>query len=191
VKPHRLRSARSGAADAAATWSVGFPPVADVRARVLVLGSLPGRRSLEAEQYYAQPQNAFWRIMGQLCGAGPDVPYAERLERLRASGLALWDVLAAGDRQGSLDSAIVPASIVVNEFQAFFATHSRIGLVCFNGGKAEEVFRRRVAPLLGARGTELAFERLPSTSPAFASLGFEQKLARWAAVLAPHLDSAL
>jgi TDG/mug DNA glycosylase family protein len=189
VKPVRGRR-RAGAArvrDAAQTWSVGFPPVADPAARVLILGSLPGRRSLEAAEYYAQPQNAFWPIMGRLCGATRSLPYEERLARLRASGIALWDVLAAGDRLGSLDSAIVPTTLIVNAFDAFFACHPRIELVCFNGRKAEEVFRRKVVPALPASGSALAFELLPSTSPAFASLTFEQKLARWSAALEPHL----
>ena len=90
--------------------SVGFPPIADADARVLVLGSLPGRMSLEKQQYYAQPYNAFWKIMGQLFGAAPELPYERRLEELRKHGVAVWDVLAAGERSGSLDSAIVAAS---------------------------------------------------------------------------------
>jgi TDG/mug DNA glycosylase family protein len=193
VKP--VRGRRSGGSApvhdvAPPTWSVGFPPVADGAARVLVLGSLPGRRSLEAAEYYAQPQNAFWPIMGRLCGATRSLPYDERLARLRASGIALWDVLAAGDRLGSLDSAIVSATLVVNEFEAFFTRHPRIELVCFNGRKAEDVFRRRVVPALPALASGLAFELLPSTSPAFASLTFEQKLARWSAVLEPRLRAA-
>lgn len=170
------------------SWAVGFPPVADAAARVLILGSLPGRRSLEAAEYYAQPQNAFWPIMGRLCGATRSLPYDERLARLRASGIALWDVLAAGDRIGSLDSAIVSTTLVVNAFEAFFAGHPSIELVCFNGRKAEEVFRRRVAPALPPRA--LVFELLPSTSPAFASLTFEEKLARWSAALEPYLRAA-
>ena len=105
--------------------SVGFPPIADAAARVLVLGSLPGRKSLEMREYYAQPYNAFWRIMGELFGAGPALSYRARLVRLRAHGVAVWDVLAAGEREGSLDSAIVPASIVVNDFNAFFERHRR------------------------------------------------------------------
>ena len=120
----------------ACALSVGFPPIADARARVLVLGSLPGVKSLEMREYYAQPYNAFWRIMGELFGAGPELAYAARLARLRAHGIAVWDVLAAGEREGSLDSAIVPASIVVNDFNAFFERHRRIGLICFNGNTA-------------------------------------------------------
>jgi hypoxanthine-DNA glycosylase len=163
--------------------SVGFPPIADERARILVLGTLPGVKSLEMREYYAQPYNAFWRIMGELFGAAPKLPYSARLERLRAHGLAVWDVLAAGEREGSLDSAIVGKSIVVNDFNAFFARHARIQMICFNGNTAAGLFRRRVLPGLKPKWTAIERHALPSTSPAHASLNFEQKLERWATVL--------
>jgi double-stranded uracil-DNA glycosylase len=166
--------------------AVGFPPLAAPDARVLVLGSLPGRRSLEMRQYYAQPQNAFWKIMGRLFGAAPELPYERRVERLRAQRIAVWDVLAAGERKGSLDSAIVPSSIVVNDFAAFFEVHRDIRLVCFNGGKAAELYRRRVLPDLPAAAAALETRRLPSTSPAHAARPFAAKLALWhAALVAP------
>lgn len=164
--------------------SLGFPPIADARARVLLLGTLPGRKSLEMQQYYAQPHNAFWRIMGRLFGAEQSLPYAARLKRLRAARIAVWDVLAAGEREGSLDSSIVPSSIVVNDFAAFFSGHPRIELVCFNGNTAAALFRRKVLPTLAPESAELPSRVLPSTSPAYASLRFEQKLERWSAVLA-------
>jgi len=163
--------------------SVGFAPIARGRPRVLVLGSLPGRKSLEMGQYYAQSQNGFWRIMGELFGAGPSLPYPERLERLIANRVAVWDVLAAGERDGSLDSAIVTASIVVNDFGGFFARHADIGLICFNGMKAADLYRRRVLPALTPRIASLPSRVLPSTSPANASVPFAAKLARWSAVL--------
>ena len=163
--------------------SIGFPPIAGGRPRVLVLGSLPGRKSLEMRQYYAQPQNGFWKIMDALFGAGPSLPYPERLERLIAHRIAVWDVLAAGERDGSLDSAIVPSSIVVNDFGSFFARHADVGLVCFNGTKAADLYRRRVAPALGPRFASLPSRLLPSTSPANASVPFAAKLASWSAAL--------
>jgi hypoxanthine-DNA glycosylase len=163
--------------------SVGFPPIAGGRPRVLVLGSLPGRKSLEMGQYYAQPQNGFWRIMGAIFGAGPSLPYPQRLERLIAKRVAVWDVLAAGERDGSLDSAIVQASIVVNDFSAFFARHADIGFVCFNGAKAADLYRRRVLPVLAPRFASLPSRVLPSTSPANASVPFASKLASWSAAL--------
>jgi TDG/mug DNA glycosylase family protein len=163
--------------------SVGFPPICDPAARILVLGSLPGRKSLEMGQYYAQPQNAFWRIMDSLFGAGPALAYADRTERLVASRIAVWDVLAAGERSGSLDSAIVASSIVVNDFGAFFERHGDVGLICFNGAKAAELYRRKVQPHLAPRVAALEQRLLPSTSPANASLSFATKLARWSAAL--------
>jgi len=159
--------------------SVGFPPIEDAAARVLVLGSLPGRKSLEMREYYAQPYNAFWRIMGELVGAGPALEYPARLVRLRAHGVAVWDVLAAGEREGSLDSSIVPASIVVYDFHSFFEHHPQLRLICFNGNTAAGLFKRKVLPGLKPEWGGIERRTLPSTSPAYASLRFEQKLERW------------
>jgi hypoxanthine-DNA glycosylase len=169
--------------------SVGFPPLADANARVLVLGSLPGVKSLEMRQYYAQPHNAFWRIMGQILGAGPELPYAERVAVLRARGVAVWDVLAAGEREGSLDAAIVQATIVVNDFEDFFARHSLVRAICFNGNTAADLYRRKVSRKLAPAAAALATQVLPSTSPAYASLRFEQKLERWQAALLPLIGA--
>lgn len=170
--------------------SVGFPPIADSRAHVLVLGSLPGRKSLEMRQYYAQPYNAFWRIMGALFGAEPGLPYGARLERLRAHGVAVWDVLAAGEREGSLDSAIERSTIVVNDFGEFFAHHRNIRLVCFNGNTAAGLYRRKVRPVLAPEWAAIEAKVLPSTSPAYAGLPFEQKLERWSAALRGSVSAA-
>lgn len=134
-------------------------------------------------QYYAQPQNVFWRIMDSVFGAAPALAYADRIERLVASRIAVWDVLAAGERSGSLDSAIVASSIVVNDFGAFFERHGDLGLICFNGAKAAELYRRKVLPTLAPRFAALEQRLLPSTSPANASLSFDTKLVRWSAAL--------
>lgn len=163
--------------------SHGFPPVADPSARLLILGSLPGKASLVAQEYYANRQNAFWRIMGDLIGAGPALPYAQRLERLRAAGVALWDVIAAGERPGSLDADIVKNSVCVNDFSAFFAVHRGIRRVFFNGGAAEAAFCRHVLP--GLPEAELRLIRLPSTSPAHAARCYADKLSAWSAIVAP------
>ncbi|WP_068635764.1 DNA-deoxyinosine glycosylase [Thauera butanivorans] len=160
-----------------------FAPAVRADARVLVLGSMPGRASLDAAQYYAHPRNAFWPIMGALFGAGPELPYAERLARLNMAGVALWDVIAACERSGSLDSAITPGSIEPNDFAGLFRSCPRIRHVFFNGTTAETAFRRHVRSRV-ALPPDLAFTRLPSTSPAHAARGFDAKLAAWQAVRA-------
>lgn len=154
-----------------------FDPVAVGDARVLVLGSMPGTRSLQAQQYYAHPQNGFWPFMGALVGANPALPYPERCGRLTRSGIALWDVLASCERPGSLDSAIRDDTARANDFVAFFAAHPGIGAVLFNGAKAESSYRRFVMPTTAR--TNMEYRRLPSTSPANASQRREDKLAAW------------
>lgn len=162
--------------------SHGFPPVAAPDARVLILGSMPGQASLQAGRYYAHERNAFWRIMGDLLGAGPDLPYSQRLEKLTAAGIALWDVIAACERAGSLDADIVGHSVAANDFGAFFAVHRNIAHVFFNGAAAETGFRRHVLP--GLPDLPLRLCRLPSTSPAHAARSYADKLAAWSAILA-------
>lgn len=161
----------------------GFPPIADTHARILILGSLPGQVSLRQQQYYALPRNAFWTIMGHIFEAGPELSYEERSQRLVQNGIALWDVCAAAQRPGSLDSAIVQSSVVPNDFAAFMTTHPTLQLICFNGGKAADLYRRLVLPGLPAALRAIRYETLPSTSPAHAAMPFEEKLACWAAVL--------
>jgi double-stranded uracil-DNA glycosylase len=157
----------------------GFPPLATPGARLLVLGSLPGRRSLEAGEYYAQPQNSFWRIMGELFDAPPTLPYAERVARLTASGVAVWDVLAQAERAGSLDAAIVRSSAITNPLGEFLAAQPHIGMIAFNGATAAALYARQVLPGLAEAIAAIPRVTLPSTSPAHAALGFAEKLARW------------
>ncbi|HKA15079.1 MAG TPA: DNA-deoxyinosine glycosylase [Myxococcota bacterium] len=160
-----------------------FPPISDPASRVLILGSMPGQASLRAKQYYAHPQNAFWRIISALLGLEAGTPYEMRVEAVRARGIALWDVMKSCTRESSLDSDVVESSIVPNAFPSFLRSHPRIRTVCFNGAKAEQSFQRYALPRLRGAG-DLAFYRLPSTSPAHASMPFAQKLAAWRAVLA-------
>jgi len=161
----------------------GFPPIARPDARVLVLGTMPSAASLAAGEYYAHPRNAFWGVMGALFGFDARAPYAERCAALRAAGVALWDVLGACRREGSLDTAIEPETVVVNDFAGFFGAHPEVARVVFNGGKAAELFRRHVpAAAVPARVAER--RQLPSTSPTNARLRFADKLEAWRVVAA-------
>jgi TDG/mug DNA glycosylase family protein len=159
-----------------------FPPIAAADARVLVLGTMPSVASLAKRQYYGHPQNAFWRIMGRLFGAGLEVPYEERKAILCEAGVAVWDVLAECDRPGSLDTSIRRESEVVNDFATFFRDQSHIRTVFFNGQKSESLFRRHAMADLAAIARPIEFIRLPSTSPAHAGRSLEDKLAEWQAV---------
>ena len=155
-----------------------FPPVSTPDARILILGSMPGKASLAAGQYYAHPHNLFWPIMGELFGAAPALPYAARLQMLQNAGVALWDVLKECFRESALDADIVEASIVPNDFAAFFMRHPQVAHVFFNGTKAADAFRRHVLPaLVLPRMPQL--HRLPSTSPANASIPRIERIARW------------
>lgn len=161
----------------------GFAPLAGAGAQVLILGSMPGAESLRAGQYYAHPRNAFWRIMGDLVGASPELPYATRTRRLKSAGIALWDVLAACARKGSLDADIDPDSVITNDLPTFFIRHPRITHVFFNGATAERCFRIHVQPALESGALQL--QRLPSTSPAHAALDYRRKLAAWRSIVRP------
>jgi len=145
----------------------------------LILGSLPGRRSLAMQQYYAHPHNAFWKIIAAIFDSDVAFPYRRRVGILTTHHIALWDVLAAARRAGSLDSSIEHASARVNDFRKFFRTHPRIRRVFFNGRKAEEMYRRFVLPKLGSEFAGIRYECLPSTSPAHAGMPFAKKLERW------------
>lgn len=161
----------------------GFPPVAGADSRLLILGSMPGVMSLERQQYYAQPRNAFWPIMGELLGTASGREYAERLQDLLAAGIALWDVLRSCERSGSLDANIDMKTAATNDFAGFFPAHPLIDRVFFNGATAARIFERRVMPGLETTGIgPLKLIRLPSTSPAHAAMPYAEKLRRWSTV---------
>jgi len=166
----------------------GFPYAADPDARVLILGSMPSQKSLTASQYYAHPQNGFWPIMGELFGFDPKLPYEERLARLRAAGIALWDVAHQCVRPGSMDHAIETDSVVANDFVALFHSHPNIRAIFFNGRKAEELYRRLVLPGLSTELQQIERRLLPSTSPANAGMSRSEKCNRWREIL-PALEN--
>ena len=161
----------------------GFAPIISKNARLLILGSMPGEKSLNEQQYYAHPQNAFWFILSQLLQFDPGLSYARRTRQLTQHRIALWDVIEQCRRQGSLDSAIQNDSIRANDFNTLFCRHKDIRFVCFNGQKAAQEFRRQILPTLDPALPELEYHTLPSTSPANARLDRHAKLAHWSKIL--------
>lgn len=152
--------------------SRGFAPIARGDARILILGSLPGERSIREGEYYAHPQNAFWRIMRELVGA--EGSYEDRCAALIRAGIAVWDVLHQSVRPGSMDADIRLETAEPNDFVGFFRSHGDIEAIGFNGKKAEQMFARFVK-----LESQPRFVSLPSTSPAYASMPFSEKLAAW------------
>lgn len=149
-----------------------FPPVTRPDTRLLLLGSLPGAMSLEAQRYYANPRNQFWRLTGAVIGRDLDaLPYEERLEALLDAGVGLWDTVAAATRKGSLDQDIRLHE--ASDLAGLAATLPDLRALGFNGGKSAASGQRQ----LGSRA-DLALVSLPSSSPAF-TLPFEAKLERW------------
>ena len=158
-----------------------FPPIEAPDARILILGSMPGKESLQAAQYYAHSRNIFWNIMEDLIGAKRDLPYESRIEIVKSAGIALWDVLASCQRHGSMDADIDATSISSNDLESFLLTHPHISYIFFNGAIAEKYFRLHMLSWRALR--PLHYQRLPSTSPAYASMPYQQKLSEWEAIL--------
>ena len=160
--------------------SFGFPPITSPLARVLILGSLPGRLSLDRGEYYANARNAFWTIVAaRIADLPPD--YANRVALLARHRIALWDVLAAATRPGSLDTAIADDAIP-NNFRAFLHAHPHIQLICFNGSTAAKLYEKRAMPSLTDVQRTIAKRTLPSTSGAHARLTTAQKEAMWSVI---------
>lgn len=149
----------------------GLPPVVSRHTRLVVLGSFPGGQSLALRQYYAHPQNQFWRILSALWQHDlVALPWRARYAVVRRRGLGIWDVYASCERQGSLDANIRAAE--VNDFAALRQRCPRLVAVAHNGGESWRHARHTAA-------LDVAVHRLPSTSPANASWSFERKLEAW------------
>jgi hypoxanthine-DNA glycosylase len=158
--------------------SYSFPPIINSRCKVLILGSMPGVESLRQQQYYAHPRNAFWPIMAELCQFDLQLSYQQRCEQLLSNGIAVWDVLKACHRPGSLDQHIDNSTIEANDFKTLLESHPDIQHLFFNGAKAEQVFNKHVKMQL-TNIESLKLNKLPSTSPAHAAMNLPTKTKVW------------
>ena len=163
------------------TSIASFAPIEGEAARILILGSMPGVASLAAGQYYAHPRNSFWSIVGAIFCFPANTSYEERVETLKRSGIALWDVLESCIRPGSMDADIDMDSAKPNDIGALLRRQPMITTICFNGSAAEKFFKKRVLPTLG--DVPVKYMRLPSTSPAHASMSFDEKVIAWRAAI--------
>ena len=154
-----------------------FGPVIHKDSRILILGSIPGIASLRAGEYYAHPQNQFWRILFILFESPLERDYTKKLTLLQSRGIALWDVVQSCYRAGSLDTNIQGETL--NDFAGLFAEYPGIQAVFFNGTKGYDMFRKKVG---FERWSGKRWELLPSTSPA-RTIPLEQKLTQWSKIL--------
>lgn len=149
-----------------------FPPIVDENSKILILGTLPGNKSLQFNQYYANPTNQFWKILSFICGADFITDYEIKKRLLLKNNIGIWDVLMHCEREGSLDVNI--SDEVSNDFEIFFTKYPNIKAVFFNGSKAEQLFG--TYNLFNANKSYIT---LPSTSSANTSMTFEKKAKSW------------
>lgn len=153
-----------------------FPALGNPAAEVLLLGTMPGVQSLARNEYYAHPQNHFWKLLAAIFEEEIPGSYQHKKEMLQRNKIAVWDVLQSCEREGSLDNAILKE--IPNDFTAFLKEHPHIRLIAFNGQKAAAFFKKHVR-----LNKEYNLITLPSTSPVNAGKSFEQKLKAWKAII--------
>ncbi|MFT5656778.1 MAG: TDG/mug DNA glycosylase family protein [Gammaproteobacteria bacterium] len=157
-------------------------PIIGRNPRIIILGSMPGIISINAAQYYANPRNMFWAVLAELFGIDTDCSYQARVEQIRELPIILWDTLKACHREGSLDSKILNTEIEANDIVGLLEQHQSVQAIVFNGAASAKYFDRLITPHMPAkRNIELL--KMPSTSPANAGMGFDQKIESWKELL--------
>jgi TDG/mug DNA glycosylase family protein len=154
-----------------------FDPIIDDNSRVLILGSMPGKISLEKGEYYAHSRNTFWKLIYSIFGAQPDQTYEEKKSFLKLRKIALWDVIKECYRSGSSDSKII--NPIINDFEGLLARNPNIRYILFNGKKAESLFKRNVVNITKY---QIILFTLPSSSPANASISLNNKMETWSQI---------
>ncbi len=149
-----------------------FPPIIDKDCVVLVLGTMPGERSIQLQQYYGHKSNQFWKIMFALFNLPVAEKYEDRKQLLLDHHIALWDVLSHCEGQGSADHHIV--NEVANDFAAFYKQYPRIRTVIFDSTHAEKFYLKHIG-----KSDDKTYYRVPSPSSAHAGKTLQQKIAEW------------
>lgn len=152
-----------------------FLPNIDKKSEILILGSMPGVKSLDEQQYYAHPQNRFWKLLGKFCHTDnlADLSYKNKLQILLKNKIALWDVIQFCNRDGSLDSNI--QNETPNDIWNLLKQFPNIKVICLNGNKAYSSFKKYFPEIL----EQYKCYKLPSTSPANARYKPEDLYNEW------------
>lgn len=157
-----------------------FEPIENSEISILILGSIPGDRSIALQEYYGHPQNRFWKMLAHITGKPEPADYAEKKALLLQSGIGLWDVARTADREGSMDSAI--RNETPNDIDTFLDRHPHIKTIAFNGQKARHMFDKFFTERSG-----ITYYTMPSTSPANASCSLEKLCLSWEKLLQTRL----
>lgn len=157
-------------------FKTSFPPIADAETEILILGTLPGDRSLEVGEYFAHPRNRFWKIISCITGNPVPETYSEKRKLLLKNGIGVWNVLHKANRKGSLDTGI--QNEVPNELFLFLAEHRNVKVIGFDGLRAEALYDKHFS-----RRSDITYISLPGCSPANARFDLQALCERWAALL--------
>lgn len=153
-----------------------FPPIASAEIEILILGSIPGDRSIAENEYYGHPRNRFWRMLAGITDSPMPVSYADKKELLLRNRIGLWDVAHQAIRRGSLDSAIQQPE--PNDIASFIERHPKLKVIAFNGRKAEALYKQ-----FFSQSNKIQYFSMPSTSPANAGITFDQLRERWGEII--------
>lgn len=175
-KPINKSSLLNNVESGAPFTKTSFEPISYPGTTILVLGSMPGDKSLELSEYYGHVRNRFWKVISAITNNPLPLTYADKKDLLRQTNIGLWDVVHTADRQGSLDTAI--KNEIPNDLDGFIARHPELKVIGFNGAKSEALFNSYFKRKEGIR-----YVSLPSTSPANAAIGLEKLCAVWQKIL--------
>lgn len=155
-----------------------FKPSIDANSKVLILGSMPGVKSLKEQQYYAHPQNRFWKVLGRICNVDnlQELDYSQKLTILLQNGIALWDTIKSCKREGSLDSDI--QNEIPNDIKILLKKYPNIETICLNGNKSYSAFKKYFPDLL----QKYNCYKMPSTSPANARYSLDRLVQEWSII---------
>jgi hypoxanthine-DNA glycosylase len=155
----------------------GFKPIIDNNTEILILGTMPGDRSIQTGEYYANSKNQFWKIIFKIFNNGKsEFDYSKKTKLLLKNKIGLWDVLTSAEREGSLDSNIHREEF--NDFNKLFSEFPNLRIIVFNGKKAAEYFKG-----FKSIPKDKEYYILPSTSSANTWQTFEQKYMEWKEIL--------
>lgn len=159
-----------------------FPPLIDAETKILILGTMPGDESLRQSQYYAHPRNRFWKMIATITENDFPETYEEKKVLLQQHHIGVWDVIHSAERKGSLDTAILNET--PNELSQLLTAFPSIKTICFNGKKAEALYKKHFQLL-----PHIIYHSLPSTSPANAAFSFDMICHKWKNILQEDISS--